>query len=110
MTDLWKDVRDQVKEGRATASALNWDGFAEQISFVALEEILADADALLAVVKAAQWQPDIPLMQKAVKWSKANYRHIGDYPTVNWGAREYIQGCRRVRIDEALAALPEHLK
>ena len=106
MSKPWADVREWFAEVRRRGKGD--DFYALQLKRG--EEILADADALLAVARAAEWQPDILLMQKAVKWSKANYKHIGDYPTVNEGARSYINGCRRVRIEEALDALPKHLR
>jgi len=81
--------------------------FAVALTIRALHE---ERDALLAVVRTAQWIPDWETMRKAIEWSTVNDKVCGDYPTIRWGAEAYLESERLGRIDEALAALPEHLK
>lgn len=42
-------------------------------------------------MSAINWKPTWQQMRAAIRWSKANYKHIGDYPDVRRGAESYIQ-------------------
>lgn len=100
MTKPWTNIRNAYGE--------KFGGETGELGDI--RNLLADADALLAVVRAAQMKKSWERMRQAVKWSRGNYRHIGDYPTVNAGARSFLRSDRIYEIDKALAALPEHLK
>lgn len=42
-------------------------------------------------MSAIDWKPTWQQMRAAVRWSKANDKHIGDYSSVRHGAESYIQ-------------------
>ena len=72
-------------------------------------DIRPTIEALREVARAAKWKPDYTDMRQAIRWSKGNYRNVGDYPTVKWGAESYLESDRMGRIEEALDALPDWL-
>ena len=72
-----------------------------------IETLAAKVGDLQEVVNAAKWKPDYRDMRQAIRWSKTNYRVVGDYPTIKWGAESYLDSERVARIDEAVASLPE---
>ncbi len=93
MSDHWAGVREQVARGRAEANELGWDGFAEEVPLVILEQFLIDADALLAVAREYQ----------------ANGYHPKDEYPCRHGMTHWV-GDRCAFESHALAALPPHLK
>lgn len=117
--DPWADVREHPTLGGGFVSensdfAHKFDDYIDVIEKDKVKEVLdrflTDTNALLAVVKAAQWFPTFDDMRRAYKWSKANDKHVGDYPSIKWGAQSYIDSERWGKVTDALAALPEHLK
>ena len=55
------------------------------------------------------WKPSWKEMRDAVSWSKSNYRHIGDYPSVRSGACNYLKGLYRLHLEAQVARLREAL-
>ena len=51
------------------------------------------------------WKPSWAEMRKAVRWSKANYRHVGDYSSVRAGAFSYLDGLYVVQLEEEVEGL-----
>jgi len=49
---------------------------------------------MMAKIEWKGWKPTWSQMRAAVRWSKANYKHIGDYRTIRDGALSYLEGLR----------------
>ncbi len=120
MTDPWADVRERLKTRNHLGDTLskrlgmmidmppNWENamprIADEVRELeramddARENVLTDADALLAVVRAAKTYRDSHTMEGANKEGEL---------LMDFTARIVDE---RAKIDEALAALPEHLK
>lgn len=90
MTDPWAEVREYAESFNTKATI--------PIAQIDLTELLADADALLAVVRATIPYRDAHTMEGANQEGES----ILDF-------QERLIGLR-AELDKALASLPEHLK
>ena len=45
------------------------------------------------------WKPGWRDMRKAVRWSKVNDMHVGDFSSVRAGALDYLKGLYRVQLE-----------
>ena len=46
------------------------------------------------------WEPTWAEMRRAVRWSKANYEICGDYPTIRFGAKIFLDALYIIKLED----------